>query len=80
MGSWITSVGNITGAGEIRSTSIRRGPEVEDAIDEALASHPDNGDVLAAVVLEATAKSCGRTCQRDVIEVTGDGLSRCSLA
>ena len=40
------------------------GPEVEDAIDEALASHPDNGDVLAAVVLEATAKKVVVTCQR----------------
>lgn len=51
------------------------GPEVEDAIDEALASHPDNGDVLAAVVLEATAKKVVvARANGDVIEVTGDGL------
>ena len=29
---------------------------MEDAIDDALASHPDNGDLLAAVVLEANAR------------------------
>ena len=51
------------------------GPELEDAIDEALASHPDNGDVLAAVVLEATAKKVVvARANGDVIEVTGDGL------
>ena len=51
------------------------GPEVEDAIDEALASHPDNDDVLAAVVLEATAKKVVvARANGDVIEVTGDGL------
>jgi len=30
--------------------------ELEDAIDEALDEHPDNGDVLAAVVLQADGK------------------------
>ena len=30
--------------------------ELEDAIDDALADHPDNGDVMAAVVLEASPK------------------------
>ena len=30
--------------------------ELEDAIDDALAEHPDNGDVMAAVVLEANAQ------------------------
>ena len=47
----------------------------EDMIDETLANHPDNGEVLAAVVLEAGPKKVvvsrpdGQT-----IEVTGDGL------
>ena len=47
----------------------------EDMIDETLANHPDNGEVLAAVVLEASPKKVvvsrpdGQT-----IEVTGDGL------
>jgi penicillin-binding protein 1A len=30
--------------------------ELDDAIDDALAEHPDNGDVMAAVVLEANPK------------------------
>ena len=30
--------------------------EADDAIDDALADHPDNGDVMSAVVLEANAK------------------------
>lgn len=50
-------------------------PEVEEAIDEALANHPDNGDVLAAVVLEANAKKVlAARANGDVIEITGDGL------
>ena len=30
--------------------------ELDDAIDDALAEHPDNGDVMSAVVLEANAQ------------------------
>ena len=44
-------------------------------IDDTLAQHPDNGDVLAAVVLEASTKSM--TVQRpdgEKIVITGDGL------
>ncbi|MBP3981676.1 penicillin-binding protein 1A [Acidovorax sp. JG5] len=49
--------------------------EVEDAIDEALANHPDNGDVMAAVVLEATArKIVAARANGDTVEITGDGL------
>lgn len=49
--------------------------EVEDAIDEALANHPDNGDVLAAVVLEATSrKIVAARANGDTLEITGDGL------
>ena len=50
-------------------------PEVEDAIDDALANHPDNGDVLSAVVLEATArKIVAARANGDTLEITGDGL------
>ena len=49
--------------------------EVEDAIDEALANHPDNGDVMAAVVLEANArKIVAARANGDPLEITGDGL------
>ena len=49
--------------------------EVEDAIDEALANHPDNGDILAAVVLEATSrKIVAARANGDTLEITGDGL------
>jgi penicillin-binding protein 1A len=49
--------------------------ELDDAIDDALADHPDNGDVMAAVVLEATPKKI--TALRpngDSVEITGEGL------
>lgn len=39
--------------------------ELEDAIDDALAEHPDNGDVMAAVVLEVSPKK--------IVAVRGDG-------
>lgn len=49
--------------------------EVEDAIDDALANHPDNGDVLSAVVLEANArKIVAARANGDTLEITGDGL------
>ncbi|AVO48602.1 penicillin-binding protein [Melaminivora suipulveris] len=49
--------------------------EVEDAIDDALAQHPDNGDVLAAVVLEASAKKIvAARADGEKLEITGDGL------
>ena len=49
--------------------------EVEDAIDEALANHPDNGDILAAVALEATSrKIVAARANGDTLEITGDGL------
>lgn len=49
--------------------------ELEDAVDDVMDEHPDNGDVMSAVVLEADAKhvkamrSAGET-----IEITGEGL------
>ena len=49
--------------------------EVEDSIDDALANHPDNGDVLSAVVLEASPrKIVAARANGDTLEITGDGL------
>ncbi|MBS0392673.1 MAG: penicillin-binding protein 1A [Proteobacteria bacterium] len=49
--------------------------EAEDAIDDVLASHPDNGDVLAAVVLEANSRRIvAARADGEHIEITGDGL------
>jgi penicillin-binding protein 1A len=65
---------------------IYRGPEefvelpdnakdAEDAIDDALADHPDNGDVMSAVVLEASPKKIVAMRQGDErVEITGEGL------
>ena len=65
---------------------IYRGPEkfidlpsnpkqAEDAIDDALSEHPDNGDVMAAVVTNASPKLVQAVRQNgETIEVTGDGL------
>lgn len=65
---------------------IYRGPErfvdlpadpkdLEDAIDDALAEHPDNGDVMAAVVLEATPKKIVAVRGNgDRLEIIGAGL------
>lgn len=49
--------------------------ELEDAIDEALDDHPDNGDVMSALVLEADAKKIVAIRQNgESVEITGDGL------
>jgi len=65
---------------------IYRGPEefielpadakdAEDAIDDALAEHPDNGDVMSAVVLEATPKKIlAVRLNSERLEITGEGL------
>ncbi len=65
---------------------IYRGPEkfidlpsdpkkMEDAIDDVLDDHPDNGDLLSAVVLEANPKKVVVTRGNgDNIEITGEGL------
>ncbi len=65
---------------------IYRGPEkfidlpadpkkMEDAIDDALEEHPDNGDVLSAVVLEASPRKVVVIRQNgEQISITGDGL------
>lgn len=49
--------------------------ELEDAVDEALDEHPDNGDVMSAVVLEASPKFIKAMRQSgEVVEITGEGL------
>ncbi len=49
--------------------------EIEDAIDDALAEHPDNGDVMSAVVLEANPrKIVAVRGSGDSIEIVGEGL------
>ena len=65
---------------------IYRGPEkfvdlptdpkkMEDAIDDALEEHPDNGDVMSAVVLEATPRKVVVVRQNgEQISITGEGL------
>jgi penicillin-binding protein 1A len=65
---------------------IYRGPELfvdlpadpkkmEDAIDEALEEHPDNGDLMSAVVLEASPRKVVVVRQNgEQISITGEGL------
>lgn len=49
--------------------------ELEDAVDDALSDSPDNGDVMSAVVLEASAKRILVMRQNsETIEITADGL------
>ncbi|MBK7050629.1 MAG: penicillin-binding protein 1A [Rhodoferax sp.] len=49
--------------------------EIEDSIDEALDDHPDNGDVMSALVLEADSKKIRAIRQNgETLEITGDGL------
>ena len=49
--------------------------EAEDAVDDVLEDHPDNGDVMSAVVLEADTKKIKAMRQGGVVlEITGEGL------
>ncbi|MDD2924711.1 penicillin-binding protein 1A [Rhodoferax sp.] len=49
--------------------------EAEDVIDETLAEHPDNGDVMSAVVLDANTKKITAIRQNgEMVEITGEGL------
>ncbi len=49
--------------------------ELEEAIDDALDEHPDNGDVMAAVVLEANPKMIKAVRQNgEAVEIVADGL------
>ena len=65
---------------------IYRGPEkfvdlpsdpkdLDEAVDDALSDHPDNGDLIAAVVLSANAKQINAVrANGDAVQITGDGL------
>jgi penicillin-binding protein 1A len=65
---------------------VYRGPEkfvalppgqqdIEDTVDEVLDEHPDNGDVMSAVVLEADVKHIKALRQNgEVVDITGEGL------
>lgn len=49
--------------------------EIEEAIDDTLAEHPDNGDLLSAMVVEAAPrKVVVARPGGDAIEITGEGL------
>jgi penicillin-binding protein 1A len=49
--------------------------EVDEAVDDALAEHPDNGDVVAAVVLDANAKEISAVrANGETVQITGEGL------
>ena len=49
--------------------------EAEEAIDDALSDNPDNGDVMSAVVLEASPKKILAMRQNsETVEITGDDL------
>jgi len=49
--------------------------EIEDAVDEVLDEHPDNGDVLSAVVMEADSKHIKAMRQAgETLEINGEGL------
>ena len=51
--------------------------DIEEAVDDALASHPDAGDLQAAVVTQVDAAARKLTVMRrggEVVEVSGDGL------
>jgi len=48
---------------------------MDDVIDEVLQEHPDNGDLMSAVVLEASSKKIQAIRQNgELLEITGDGL------
>jgi penicillin-binding protein 1A len=47
---------------------------MEEAVDDILSEYPDNDDLLAAVVLEASAKRVVVFRNGSTIEITGDGL------
>ena len=49
--------------------------ETEDAIDDALADNPDNGDIMSAVVLEASPKRIlAMRMNSEKVTITGEGL------
>ncbi|MEY4138180.1 MAG: hypothetical protein RLZZ371_362 [Pseudomonadota bacterium] len=62
--------------GPEKFVSLPNDPQaMDDVIDEVLQEHPDNGDVMSAVVLDASPKKIQAIRQNgETIEITGDGL------
>jgi penicillin-binding protein 1A len=57
--------------------------ELDEAVDDALADHPDNGDVMAAVVLKASAREITAVrANGEILQITGvrQGASECPRA
>ena len=53
----------------------KEGQKLEEAIDDVLEDHPDNGELMAAVVLEASPRKVVVMRQNsEQIEITGEGL------
>ncbi|VWX58086.1 Penicillin-insensitive transglycosylase / Penicillin-sensitive transpeptidase [Burkholderiales bacterium 8X] len=49
--------------------------DIDEAVDDALAEHPDNGDVMSAVVTKATPKEVTAVRSNgEVLQITGEGL------
>ena len=49
--------------------------EIDEAVDDALAEHPDNGDVMSAVVMKAGPREIlAVRSNGDTLQITGDGL------
>jgi penicillin-binding protein 1A len=54
---------------------LRDNKLTEDTVDEVLDEHPDNGDVMSAVVIEADAKHIKALRQNgEPVDIAGDGL------
>ena len=49
--------------------------EIDDAVDDVLGEHPDNGDLMAAVVLKVSRKEVVAVrANGEMLQITGDGL------
>jgi penicillin-binding protein 1A len=49
--------------------------ELDEAVDDALAGHPDNGDVISAVVLQASSKEViAVRASAETLQIAGEGL------
>jgi len=49
--------------------------ELDEAVDDALAGHPDNGDVISAVVLQASSKEViAVRANGETLQIAGEGL------
>ncbi len=49
--------------------------ELDEAIDDALSDHPDNGDLLSVVVLKASPKEVNAVrADGEAVQITGEGL------